>query len=99
MTASWFGADTRSTEYSDVAPIVATPGRLALDRLVCCLSTGRRPPDVGCRSAPAGRETELLLRKKENDVKNRLTKKAPYEVDYAAMSSPHMIRISKSLDY
>jgi hypothetical protein len=32
----------RSTEYKVVAPIVATPGRLALDRLALRCSTGRR---------------------------------------------------------
>jgi len=60
MTASWFGAAQRSTEYKDVAPIVATPGRLALDCLVLSLDRPT-PPDVGCRSAPAGRETKKLL--------------------------------------
>jgi len=59
-----------STEYKVVAPIVATPGRLALDRLA--LSFDRpTPPDFGCRSAPAGRTTtrSQQMRKKVYDVK------------------------------
>src|SRR5258708_28654780 len=70
-----------STEYKVVAPIVATPGRLALDRLA--LSFDRpTPPDFGCRSAPAGRTTtrSQQMRKKVYDVKpSALDKESPIQ--------------------
>jgi hypothetical protein len=75
-----------STEYKVVAPIVATPGRLALDRLA--LSFDRpTPPDFGCRSAPAGRTTtrSQQMRKKVYDVKqSALDKESPIQGRRAA---------------
>src|SRR5438132_7909803 len=56
-----------------------------LDCLVLSLDRPT-PPDVGCRSAPAGRETKKLLRKKENDVKKPLDKESPIQGKMALLS-------------
>jgi hypothetical protein len=86
MTASWFGADTALHRIQGCGADRRHPWQARFGP--ACVSSLDRPtpPDVGCRSAPAGRETKLLLRKKENDVKKTsLTKKAPYKVKRPAL--------------